>query len=249
MARPDAEDLPDTRSEAALPLRLRGRVIGALTVQSARPDVFDEMAVAVLQGLADQIAVALDNARLFAESQAALEAERRAYGQLGREAWHQMLHAGLTPGYGYVSQQVVPIGDEWTPEMGAALREDKSVVVADQARPVLALPVKVRGQTIGVVDLSKGDPRDTWTTEEVRLIETLTEQLGAALESARLYQDTQHRAAREETINTVTANLRAVPTVNAILKRTVEELGRTFRASCAAVTLEIPRGEGQSQSR
>jgi GAF domain-containing protein len=248
-ARTDAEDLPDTRSEAALPLRLRGRVIGALTVQSARPDVFDEMAVAVLQGLADQIAVALDNARLFAESQTALEAERRAYGQLGREAWRQMLRAGLTPGFSYVSQQVVPIGDEWTPEMDAALRMDKSVVVANQARPALALPVKVRGQTIGVVDLSKGDSHDTWTTEEVRLIETLTEQLGAALESARLYQDTQRRAAREETINTVTANLRAVPTVNAILKRTVEELGRTFRASRTAVTLEIPRGDGQSQSR
>ncbi len=73
-------ELPDTQSEAALPLRTREAVVGALTVQSTEPDAFDERMLSALQVMADQVAVALDNARLYVESQEALEAVRRAYG-------------------------------------------------------------------------------------------------------------------------------------------------------------------------
>jgi GAF domain-containing protein len=233
-----SDELPNTRSQATLPLRSRGRVIGALDVHSVQSDAFDATAQAALQGMADQVAVALDNARLFAESQAALEAERRAYGQMGREVWSQLLRAGATPGYGYAGDQVVQIGNEWTPEMETALREQKSVATS-QAKPALALPIKVRGQTIGVVDLRKDDEHSVWTPDEVRLIETLTDQLGVALEGARLYQDTQRRAAREQAINVVTANVRSEATVNAILQRTAQELGRTFGAARTTIKLEL----------
>ncbi len=53
------------RSEAALPLKVRDRVIGVLNVRSTEPDAFDSEEIAILQTLADQVAVALDNARLF----------------------------------------------------------------------------------------------------------------------------------------------------------------------------------------
>ncbi len=61
--------LPDTRSEVAVPLISRGRVVGALDVQSNQPVAFSDEDVTVLTSLADQIAVALDNARLFEETQ------------------------------------------------------------------------------------------------------------------------------------------------------------------------------------
>jgi len=102
--------------------------------------------------------------------------------------WAQMMSAGLTPGFGYDGHQIVPIGDERTPQMEAALRHEKSVVVAARTGSALALPIKVRGQTIGVVDMQKKTPGSEWTAEEVTLVETLTEQLSVALESARLYQ-------------------------------------------------------------
>lgn len=64
--------LPNTRSEIALPLQLGERILGALDVQSEQAAAFDESDVAVLQGMADQIAVALENAHLFTQTQASL---------------------------------------------------------------------------------------------------------------------------------------------------------------------------------
>ncbi|HSR48064.1 MAG TPA: GAF domain-containing protein, partial [Anaerolineales bacterium] len=58
-------DLPNTRSELALPLRVGDRIIGALDVQSTEPNAFDENDVVVLQTMADQLATALENARLL----------------------------------------------------------------------------------------------------------------------------------------------------------------------------------------
>lgn len=64
--------LPETRSEMALPLISRNQVIGAMTIQSIRPGDFTEADIAVLQTMADQIANALQNARLFEQTERAL---------------------------------------------------------------------------------------------------------------------------------------------------------------------------------
>jgi GAF domain-containing protein len=61
--------LPQTRSELALPLRVRGRVIGALTVQSTTPNAFGPELVSTLQTMSDQLAVTIENARLLAETE------------------------------------------------------------------------------------------------------------------------------------------------------------------------------------
>ncbi len=74
--------LPDTRSEIALPLQAGGRILGVLDVQSERPAAFDDNDIAVLQGMADQIAVALDNARLFTQTQTALSENERLLSQV-----------------------------------------------------------------------------------------------------------------------------------------------------------------------
>ena len=69
--------LPATRSELAMPLSSRGRVIGAMTIQSAAPAAFSEQDITLLQTLADQLANAIENARLYQESQQArTEAEQ-----------------------------------------------------------------------------------------------------------------------------------------------------------------------------
>jgi GAF domain-containing protein len=71
-----SSDLPDTRSEMALPLKVRGRVIGVLDVQSTQEAAFSEDDVAVLQTLADQLATAIENARLFEQAQRRVRRER-----------------------------------------------------------------------------------------------------------------------------------------------------------------------------
>ncbi|HSJ55483.1 MAG TPA: GAF domain-containing protein, partial [Anaerolineae bacterium] len=117
-------ELPNTRSEAALPLLSRGQVIGALTVQHTEAGFFDPDAIVVLQTMVEQVAVALDNARLFAERQAALETAQRAYGELSREAWAQILQGDRSLAYRSDEWGVSPDDAPWRSdaEMALALR-------------------------------------------------------------------------------------------------------------------------------
>lgn len=69
--------LPDTRSELALPLKVRGRIIGALTVQSTQPNAFSPELIATLQTMSDQLAVAIENAQLLATAEATSRREIR----------------------------------------------------------------------------------------------------------------------------------------------------------------------------
>lgn len=246
--------LPDTCSEAALPLMARGQVIGALNVQSEHFGAFEPSFVAALQTIADQIAVALDNARLLAESQAALQAERRALGEQSLQAWVRLLRSDVTPGYSYAAGQITPIeADAQLVALEAALRSGHSAIVqahtpAGQPASVLAIPVKVRERVIGLIDLHKEATNAGWSREEIDLLEGVAEQLGIALDSARLYQETQRRAAREQVINTIAASLRSTtPTVQAILEKTVQELGLKFSASRASMRLEIPTASGENR--
>jgi len=218
-------ELPETRSEGALPLRSRGQTLGALSVQSASPGAFDPDTIAVLQTMADQVAVALDNARLFVASQEALEAERRAYGELGREAWTRMARARPDWGYRCDQQGVFPSGGDWQPEMAQAAKDGRTTLLDDGATPAVAIPLRVRAHTVGALNFRKVDKDATWTAEEIALIETLTEQLGLALESARLYQDTQRRAARERLLGEVAARMRETLDVDTVLQTAIREIG------------------------
>ncbi len=211
--------LPETRSEGALPLRSRGRVLGALTVQSSEAAAFDQDTVRVLQVMADQVAVALDNAKLFARSQAALEAERRAYGEISREAWLEKL-GSTRSGIGYRAD-----------ERGVRGLDDKRV---GSGLPELVLPVRVRGNVIGTVIAHKSDEDGGWTVEERELVETLIDNLDVALESARLYEDTQRREARERLRREIADHVRAATSVDDAIERAVQSLKGVFDAQVVA---------------
>lgn len=258
MVRVAPPELSETRSEAALPLRSRGRVIGALTIQSDQPGVFDQNVVVVLQTMADQVAVAIDNARLFAEAQEALEATRRAYGELSREAWAELLHAQPDLAYRSDERGVTKAESIWRPEMERALQEGRTITLdGDQSRSQdggtdteakrpLAVPIKVRGHVIGVLDTYKPDHAGEWTSEEVSLLETLADQLGMALESARLLDETRRHATRDQMLADITARVRASMNPETILRTAVRELGLALGADRASVHLNVGRGLGTS---
>ncbi|MBN1876223.1 MAG: GAF domain-containing protein [Anaerolineae bacterium] len=231
-------DLPDTRSEAALPLRSRGRVLGALTVQSDREAAFDHDAVVVLQTMADHVAVALDNADLFARSQRALEAERRAYGEVSRDTWLRMAH--LHPDLGYlcdIQGNVAPVTPEWRPEMVQVGTAGQIVHVDDCT---MGVPLKIRDQVVGVVRLRKSEGDGEWRDQEVSLMEALIDQLGRALEGAQLYQDTQRRAVREQLAAHVTAQMRQSLDLETVLRTAASEMRQALGLEGVIVQLARP---------
>lgn len=246
-ARIDHPLVPATRSEVALPLIARGQVIGALSVQSDRTEAFDPDMVATLQTIADQVAVALDNARLFAETQEALETTRRAYGQLTEEAWAELLRARSDWGYQYIGQSVAPTQGDWPPEMLQAVHTGQTVQSNGPDGPGLAVPLRVREKTVGALGFYKqaSDPAQTssgsagWTQEEVDRLEKLVQQIGLALESARLFQDTRRLAARERAIRQITEEMRRAVDVEVILHNTLTALAKTVGASRSYVRLGI----------
>jgi len=229
-------DLPETRSEIALPLQARGEIIGALDVQSVEPEAFTEEDVAVLQTLADQVGVAISNARLFQQAEESLAAERRAYGELSGKSWKELLHTQPDLGFIRDGRGILPAGDVWRPAMEVALRTGQAALRNDSATS-LAMPVKVRGQVIGVIDAHKPDGAGAWTTEEITLLRTLSDQLGVALESARLYQDAQRRAARDRLTGEITDRMRRTPNMDELMKTTIQELSAVLGTSRIFVQL------------
>jgi len=242
-------ELPETRSEAAIPLRSRGQVLGALTVQDTRPGAFDQDTIAVLQTMADQVAVALDNAYLFAESQAALEASRRAYGDLSHQAWRELIRARPEWGYTYAHKTIKPAEGAWRTEMLQAVQANRSVQSRDEDEHVMTVPLKVRDQVIGVLNFEKGAEDKGWTSEEMVLLEALVDQLGQALESARLYQETQRRAARERLTREITDELHRATSAEGVVQTAVDALFRVLGTSRAFGQLESvpPAGHGADQ--
>jgi GAF domain-containing protein len=260
--RVDHELVPKTRSEAALPLVVRGQVLGAISVQSSQTGAFDPGTVAALQTMADQIAVALDNARLFAEVQQALEMTRRAYGQVSQQAWTDLLHSRPEWGYRYADGALTRADGDWAPEMWQAMQSAQPVILDPRASegersakgeasaglggPALALPLKVRGEVIGVLGFYKEFEDEVWTAEEVGMLQRLIDQIGSALESAQLFRETQQRAAREQAIRQVTDQVRRAVDVEQILRNAVTELARAVGAPRAYVRLgteaELPIG-------
>ncbi len=224
----DIHQVPHTRSEAALPLAARGHVLGALSVQSDQVGGIDQDMVLVLKLLADQVAVALSNAQLFERVQESLEAERRAYGEVSRTAWRQTLQEQLV-GYRYDERGVVALAD---------LASDDLAQSTDL--PELQLPVRVRGHSIGKLEVHKVDPQGKWSDAERALLRSLVEQLGTTLDAARLYQDTQRRAAREQLASEVTTRMRESLDMETVLKIAVREMREALGAARVEVRLGVP---------
>jgi GAF domain-containing protein/HAMP domain-containing protein len=238
-------ELPETRSEAALPLHSRGQVLGALTVQHTRPGAFDEATMGVLQTMTDQVAAAISNALLFQQAQEALESTRRAYGEVGQEAWRQLLVARPSMGYYCDERGVVPLRN------GGHNGEGETSQVADSGdQPELELPVRIQGRTLGAIKAHKPEGSSAWSADEVEVMQTLNEQLAVALEGARLYQVTQQRAAYDRLLSRATARMSASLDVNNVLRSAAEEMRQALDLDRLVVRLATPEDKepGQEQA-
>ncbi len=235
-------DLLETRSEITLPLRARDELIGVLDVQNTDIDTFVDEDVHILQTLADQVAVAVSNARLLRQVEESVAAERRAYGRVVREAWRELLSARPNLAFASDESGVAPF-TVWEPQMKTALQTGQAVGAGDG----LAIPIRIRDQVIGVIDGRKPDGT-TWKQHEIDLLQTLTEQLSTALEGAQLYEDTQRRAAREQLAREITAEMRRSLDVTTVLQTALHQLRTSLGLTEAEVWIEETSSESTSVS-
>lgn len=220
--------LPETRSEMALPLIVGDEVIGALDVQSTEPSAFSERDVEILQVLADQTAIAITNARLFSQNQAALDAARQAYTELSQIAWQEVLDR-KPPGYVSDSSGVKALD-----------RQAPLPQAPGEAMPELDLPILVRDQVVGVIHAHKPSQSGDWSEQELVLMHTLVEALSQSLESARLFEATQEQALRERLVGEVTARMRSTLEIESVLQTAAREMQQILKLAEVEVRLGKP---------
>ncbi|GAB4575248.1 MAG: hypothetical protein Kow0077_25800 [Anaerolineae bacterium] len=258
------ELLPETRTELALPLISQDRVIGALDVQSTTAHAFTDDHINVLQTLANQIAVAIDHARLFEAQQQALEENQRLVQRareqvaqiqdlnrrLTRQAWSDYLErredvTGVT--VDFTTQRTLPDA-EWTPAMQAAL-ESPEATLPSRDRPVVTVPLTIRGQAIGAMEfeVEKGQALDP---EQLDLVQEVSNRLALALENTRLYNEAQQLARREAIINQLGARLQSVIGFQDVLVTAARGLQDVLAAPRVAIRLGTPpAGEQPEEER
>jgi GAF domain-containing protein len=218
--------LPNTRSEMALPLKVENTMIGVLDVQSDQPHAFNEDDIAIMQVMSDQLATAIERTRLLQEVERNLRELENAYGQFTRDNWRRVVEGTGGLGYRFDNVHLERI-TELPAKAGNALLTETMVhsngrnAGTEKERSV-AIPIKLRGQTIGLVNLKLKEGYDHNT---IAVIESATERLAAALESARLYEEARLRADREQSISRVTTAISASAGYEQILQTTVKEIG------------------------
>jgi len=242
-----------------LPLTVSGEAIGALDLASTQPGAYTEDHAAMLRPVADQMALALERARLLQETRTALSEVEATTRRYLRQQWETYLAGAREQRTSYldVESGPAPARDVWQPEMEQALVLGTPVNMTTNpgsdetpARTVLAVPIKLRGQPIGVLDFYNEGGERAWGEEEQALVVALADQIALALENARLFEQTQQRARREQLIAEIAAKMRAAPDVEGVLRATVHEIRRALGVSHGTIrlgeTAHTPAGNGQT---
>ncbi len=192
--------LPDTQGELAVPIKLRDQVLGILDVQSERAYALTQEDQLLLEGLCGQIAIAIENTRLRQDTEERLrelDATYRAISHEGWQAFRQM--AQLPRGYLFQDAGLKPVQDLWTPQIGRSV-ERNSLIPATHDQPVAVAPISVRGEVVGAVGVYD-NLEYPLSSDDLVLIEQISEQGALALESARLVEQTRSALAEAEALH------------------------------------------------
>lgn len=253
----DNPHLPQTRSEMALPLLVgagsasltrsaedseKRRCLGAMTIQSVRPLAFDQDDITVLQGIADSLATALDNALLFQQVRQNLDEIRALNRQYTTEAWSKAIQAqeaAASLRYTVVNPKAPGIATaSTTPEAMPEGEYDANTSFApgDSSLVTKAFSMTLRDQVIGqlILELDQED----LSPEDQTFVEAVVTEASLALENVRLLEDTQRRAGYERLLTEVAREARSSTELESILRLTIQSLGKALGATEGIIRLD-----------
>lgn len=230
-------DLPTTRSEMAIPLRVGENVIGILDVQSEQTGAFDEDDIELLSIVADQVSIAIQNARQFQAAQKAAQEAEEVYRRYIRSEWQTLVRETRRLGYRYSKAGIGPLKSPiHSSEVAEAATTGKTNASKKETRSQIVVPIKLRGEVIGILNVT-GDSERPWDQDEVDITEAVAERVALAIENVRLLEASQAQASRERTISAVTSRIGASVNMRTILQTAVEELGRIIPGSDIVIQL------------
>jgi GAF domain-containing protein len=215
-------DLPDTHSEMALPLTVNGKLAGVLDVQSTERAAFAQDDLQILSILADQVSLAIENARLFEESSKSITEAEALYRQYLRQAWGRMPKEKRLEGFHYSAMGAVPI---------ERLNETEKVKYDDQSkRPGISVPIMLRGESIGTLAIQVPEVGQV-NEDQMDLIRAVAERVAISAENARLFEETTRRAERERLVTDITAKIRSTNDPDVMIQTALSELKTVLGAT------------------
>jgi GAF domain-containing protein len=230
-------DLPNTRSEMALPLRVADQIIGVLDVQSITSNAFQDEDIEVLSTLADQVAIAIQNSRSYETTQGLLKEAQRTSGSILSDAW-RILQAQEEAVIGYrLAENKLSLLN--SPLSSAPINKaisSKQIVKENGEKATLAIPIRLHDEVIGIMDIRVPNAHE-WDTDEVDIAQAVAERLSLALESSLLLKSTQRRAEIERITADISGKIGATAEFDSILRTAAEELSRALGGSDVLVQL------------
>jgi GAF domain-containing protein len=211
--------LPLTRSEMALPIIAHDEVLGALTIQSEKANAFDEDDITILEGVADSLAIALENAQLYQETRQNLDEIRALNRDYLQRAWAETTRAYGDLDYAFENRPGT---------ISEALAQGK-------ASHEVLIPLTLRGEVIGEIALEID--REVLSADEESFVENISTQTAIALENARLLQETERKAYQEQKLNEMSTRFARAMNIDEILRTAVQELGQLPAVSEVSVHL------------
>jgi GAF domain-containing protein len=236
-------DLPGTRSELALPLKEAGQIIGVLDVQSTEANAFLPEDTETLYTLADQVTIAIQNARSHEATQRLLEEAQRTSESYMKEAWRLIQSQERTVGYIVSENTLKPLEKAIDhPYLNKVISQGEPFV-EDGESGSLTVPIHLRGEVVGVLDVRVPNGHD-WDPDEVDIAKAVADRLSLALESATLLRTTQRRAEIERLTADISGKISASVNMRNVLQTAVEELGRVLPGSEVVIQFQNQKGNG-----
>lgn len=230
-------ELLETHSEMAVPIKSGEHIVGALDVQSTESGAFTDDDVQMLILLANQVSLAIENARLFEETRRALAESEAVSRQSTREAWRRLPAEQNLLGFRYTIAGASPLDKPI--ELGETARAKNLSIQTETTRVVV--PIELRGENIGTLVVqspSKGD----LNSDQLDLIKAVAERVAIAAENARLFDETTRRAERERMVSDITSKIRSANDPQTMIQTAIEELRTALGASRVEVVPQIIKG-------
>ena len=221
--------LPNTQAQLSLPLRAGGKVIGAIDIHSTNPKAFSPEEVDIFSTFSDQIAIAVQRTEFSQEIQATLNELESAYGQFTQESWQRFIQGKRDQFSGYrfsqltvepVSEQPQEVIKAW--EAGEVISKRQS----EDGTSTMIIPMKIRGEVIGVLDLqfeTEHVPPDTQN-----LMTEIADRLSLVMENARLIQSAQEQVEQQQLAAYLTDRISQSLDLDTVLRTATQEIGKSL---------------------